>query len=77
MPLKNKTIDSLSHQRKNTILCNDADAHRKQCEFLPLEKKIKIFEADADAHKNRGSGSDFVKFSNGLNTNSEYSNLLN
>jgi hypothetical protein len=54
MPLNNRTIDSLSHQRKkNQILCNDADAHRKQRESLPPEKKVKILETDADAQKEK------------------------
>jgi hypothetical protein len=41
---------SLSPEKKVQILCNDADAHKKQCESLPPEKKIKILENDADAH---------------------------
>jgi hypothetical protein len=41
---------SLSPEKKTQILCNDADAHRKQRKFLPPEKKIKILETDADAH---------------------------
>jgi hypothetical protein len=54
MLLNNKTIDSLSHQRKKTqILCNDADAHKKQRKCLPPEKKVKILETDADAHKEK------------------------
>ncbi len=54
MPLNNRTIDSFSHQRKKTqILCNDADAHRKQCESLPSKKKVNILETDADAHKKK------------------------
>ncbi len=42
--------ESLSLE-KNQILCNNADAHKKQRESLPPEKKVKILETDADAHK--------------------------
>ncbi len=35
------------------MLCSDADAHRKQCESVPPEKKIKILGTDADAHKEK------------------------
>ncbi len=40
-------------REKTQILCNDADAHRKQRESLPPEKKIKILQLDADAHKKK------------------------
>jgi hypothetical protein len=53
MLLNNKTIHNLSHQKKVQISCNDADAHKKQCESLPPEKKVKILETDADAHKEK------------------------
>jgi hypothetical protein len=54
MLLNNKTIDSLSNQRKKTqILCNYADAHKKQRKSLPPEKKVKILETDTDAHKEK------------------------
>jgi hypothetical protein len=54
MLLNNRTIDSLSQKRKkNQILCNDADAHRKQRKSLPPEKKVKILETNADAHKKK------------------------
>jgi hypothetical protein len=55
MPLNDRTIDSLSHQKKKQILCNDADAHRKQRESLPPEQKVKFLEIDADAYKNNES----------------------
>jgi hypothetical protein len=35
------------------MLCKNADVHRKQRESLPPEKKVKIFETDADAHKEK------------------------
>ncbi len=35
------------------MLCKDADAHRKQRESLPPEKKVKILETNADAHKEK------------------------
>jgi hypothetical protein len=44
---------SLSPENKVQILCNDADAHRKQRESLPPEKKVKKFETNADAHKKK------------------------
>ncbi len=53
MLLNNRIIDSLSHQRKSQILCNDADAHREQRKSLPPEKKVKILETEADAHKEK------------------------
>jgi hypothetical protein len=54
MLLNNKTINSLFHQRKKTqILCNDADAHTKQCESLPPERKVNILATNADAHKEK------------------------
>ncbi len=54
MPLNNKTIDSLYHQKKkNQILCNDADAHKKQRESLPPEKKVRFLKTNADAHKEK------------------------
>ncbi len=44
-------LSTISLTREKTqILCNNADAHRKQCESLPPEKKIKILQTDADAH---------------------------
>jgi hypothetical protein len=43
MPLNNKTINSL----------NNADAHRKQRESLPHEKKVNFLETNADAHKKK------------------------
>ncbi len=39
--------------KKNQNLCNDADAHKKQRESLPPEKKVKKFKTDADAHKEK------------------------
>jgi hypothetical protein len=50
-----KTNDSLSLSlvNKTQILCNDADAHRKQCKSLPTERKIKILETNADAHEKK------------------------
>jgi hypothetical protein len=33
------------------MLTNKADAERKQHESLPPEKKVKILESDAAAHK--------------------------
>jgi hypothetical protein len=33
------------------MLLNDAAAHKKQRESLPAEKKVKILETDAAAHK--------------------------
>jgi hypothetical protein len=44
---------SHSPEKKTQILCNDADAHRKQRESLPSEKKVEILETDADAHKKK------------------------
>jgi hypothetical protein len=44
MPLNNKTIDNLSHQIKTHILCNDADAHRKQRQSLPPKKRLKFYK---------------------------------
>ncbi len=44
---------SLSPEKITQILCNNADAHRKQRESLPPEKKIKILHTDADAHKQK------------------------
>jgi hypothetical protein len=35
------------------MLCKNADAHRKKCKSLPPEKKVKILETDADAHKEK------------------------
>ncbi len=35
-------IKSLSYQKKNQILYNNADAHKKQRESLPPEKEVKI-----------------------------------
>jgi hypothetical protein len=52
MMLNNKTI-TISLTGKNQILCNNAGAHRKQCKSLPPEKKIKILETNADAHKKK------------------------
>ncbi len=46
-------IESLSHQKKNQILCNNAGAHKKQRKSLPPGKKVKILETDADAHKEK------------------------
>jgi hypothetical protein len=40
-------------REKTQILCNDADAHRKQRESLPSKKKVKILKTDADAHKKK------------------------
>ncbi len=49
-----ETISRVSLTRKrNQIVCNDADAHKKQCESLPPEKKVKILQTDADAHKEK------------------------
>jgi hypothetical protein len=53
MPLNSKTIDNHSHQKKNQILCNNADAHRTQGNTLPPEKKIKILQTNADEHKKK------------------------
>jgi hypothetical protein len=53
MLLNNKTIDSLSHQKKIQILCNDTDAHRNKRKSLPPKKKIKILATNADAHKKK------------------------
>jgi hypothetical protein len=33
------------------MLCKITDAHRKQSESLPPEKKVKLLETDAAAHK--------------------------
>jgi hypothetical protein len=49
MPLNNKTINSLSHQRAKFKYY----AKRKQRKSLPPEKKVKILETDADAHKKK------------------------
>ncbi len=35
------------------MLCKNINAHRKQCESLPPEKKVKILETDANAHKEK------------------------
>jgi hypothetical protein len=35
------------------MLCKNADAHRKQRESLPPEKKVKVLETDSDAHKEK------------------------
>jgi hypothetical protein len=40
-------------RKKTQILCNDADAHRKQCESLSPEKKIQILQTNADSHKKK------------------------
>ncbi len=40
-------------RKKNQILCNDADAHKKNHESLPPEKKVKILQTNADAHKEK------------------------
>ncbi len=40
-------------RKKKQILCNDADAHKKQRESLPPEKKVKILRTNADAHKEK------------------------
>ncbi len=40
-------------RKKDQILCNNADAHKKQRESLPPEKKVKILQTDADAHKEK------------------------
>ncbi len=39
-------------RKKTHILCYDA-SHKKQCESLPPEKKVKILQTDADAHKEK------------------------
>ncbi len=44
---------SLSPEKKTQILCNDADAHKKQRKSLPPEKKIKNLQTDANAHKKK------------------------
>jgi hypothetical protein len=38
---------------KTHIICNNADAHRKQRQSLPPEKKIKVLQTDANAHKKK------------------------
>jgi hypothetical protein len=35
-------------------LVNNTDAHRKQRESLPPEKKVKILETNNDAHRKQG-----------------------
>jgi hypothetical protein len=40
-------------KEQGQILCNDADAHRKQRKSLPPEKKVKFLETNADAHKKK------------------------
>ncbi len=52
--LNNKNIHNLSHLRtKFKCYAKNADAHKKQCESLPPEKKIKILQTNADAHKKK------------------------
>ncbi len=45
--------ESLSQKKKHQILCNDADAHKKNCKSLPPEKKVKIFQTNSDSHKEK------------------------
>jgi hypothetical protein len=45
-------LSTISLTREKTqILCNNADAHRKQRESLPPEKKNNILQTNDDAHK--------------------------
>jgi hypothetical protein len=53
MPLKYKLSNISLTRKKTQILCNYADAHRKQRKSLLPEKKIKILQTDADAHKKK------------------------
>jgi hypothetical protein len=45
--------ETLTPNKKEKVLVNDTDAHRKQCKSFPPEKKIKFLETDADAHKKK------------------------
>jgi hypothetical protein len=43
----------LTPDKKEKVLINDTDAHRKQCRSFPPEKKIKFLETNADALKKK------------------------
>jgi hypothetical protein len=45
--------ETLTPNKKEKVLVNDTDAHRKQCKSFPPEKKIKFLETNADAHKKK------------------------
>ena len=52
MPLNNKKYQqSLSPEDKDQLLIKKADTERKQCKYLPPEKKDNMLETNAAAHK--------------------------